>query len=75
MNEANSMLDPTGSRRMRPAQTWWAGRSWRSDRVGLEPGKNLLHRYEKGMQCRKNNKRRLPCLAVAHTMTTPHSNQ
>jgi hypothetical protein len=34
MNETDSMLDPTGSRRMRPAQTWWAGRSWRADRVG-----------------------------------------
>jgi hypothetical protein len=33
MNETDSMLDPTGSRRMRPAQTWWAGRSWRADRV------------------------------------------
>jgi hypothetical protein len=34
MNQTDSMLDPTGSRRMRPAQTWWAGRSWRADRVG-----------------------------------------
>ena len=34
MNQTDSMLHPTGSRRMRPAQTWWAGRSWRADRVG-----------------------------------------
>jgi hypothetical protein len=36
------MLDPTGSRRMRPAQTWWAGRSWRTDRVGQYVDSGLL---------------------------------
>src|ERR1700757_2557455 len=36
MNQTDSMLDPTGSGRMRPAQTWWAGRSWRADRVGRD---------------------------------------
>jgi hypothetical protein len=82
MNKTDSMLDPTGSRRMRPAQTWYwiAPNASCPDMVGWplvargsrgsQPGKNLPHRYEKGMQCRKNNKRRLPCLAVAHTMTT-----
>jgi hypothetical protein len=42
MNQTDSMLDPTGSRRMRPAQTWWAGRSWRADRVGQYVDSGLL---------------------------------
>jgi hypothetical protein len=32
-DQTDSMLVSTGSRRMRPAQTWWVGRSWRADRV------------------------------------------
>ena len=35
MNQTDSMLDPTGSRRMRPAQTWWAGRSWRAQQAAM----------------------------------------
>ena len=38
-------------------------------------GKESAASLREGMQCRKSNQRRLPCLAVAHTMTTPHSNQ
>jgi hypothetical protein len=45
MNQTDSMLDPTGSRRMRPAQTWWAGRSWRADRVGQYVDSGLLWRW------------------------------
>jgi hypothetical protein len=70
MNETDSMLDPTGSRRMRPAQTWWAGRSWRADRVGRNRERICRIAMRKGCNAEKNNKRRLPCLAVAHTMTT-----
>src|ERR1700746_1379026 len=54
LNQTDSMLEPTGSRRMRPAQTWWAGaRGARIAWVATE--KESAASLREGMQCRKSN--------------------
>jgi len=71
MKQTDSMLDTTGSRRMRPAQTWWVGRSWRADRVVRNRERNLPHRYEKG--CNVENAISDACHAWRSRMTTPRN--
>jgi hypothetical protein len=55
MNQTDSMLDPTGSRRMRPAQRMVGWPLVARGLRGSQPGKNLPHRYEKDAMPKKQS--------------------